>query len=172
MTDGGAILDRELLLAGITHDLRGALTAVQGWAELADEDTGAALEPVLARMRLLTDAIGDLDGVWREEALGALRVRVRAPLDLLTGAVRALPHGGEALRVEGGVVLWELRDVPETEAAAGWSHGQVRAWMREGGPGHLGARVRIALRMVGGAGHAFRLTSAAACTLTLRLHLA
>jgi hypothetical protein len=48
-----------------------------------------------------------------------------------------------------------LGGVPEVEACGGWTLEQARSWRTEPSPGHAGARLRMALRLIGADGHGY-----------------
>jgi hypothetical protein len=180
MHDALALLDRELLLSAIAHDMRGALTAVQGWVELSEDPGAAAVEPAVERLHVLVRAIGEPTGTARVESVltsdGAdVPVLARAPLALLRAALAGLPHDGSEIVAGEGVLCIHLRGVPEVEACGGWSLEQARAWRDAATPGHSGARLRMALRLIGAVGHAYVPDDGArtaAGTFTLRLRRA
>lgn len=150
MDPAHALLDRELLISGILHDLRGPLTAVQGWAELEEERGSPAVTGALTRVRTLLDGIADPTWAAPADAVFAgARVRVRGPIDVLKIAVDDLPHERIEVVSDGERVDVRIDGVPAAEIPQGWSMAQVRRWLEEGGPGLAGARVRIAARVVG-----------------------
>jgi hypothetical protein len=180
MHDALDLLDRELLLSAIAHDMRGALTAVQGWVELSEDPGAAAVEPAVERLQMLARAIGEPMGKERVEPMptteGAdVPVLVRAPLALLRAALTGLPHDGSEVVVSEGTLCVILRGVPEVEACGGWTLEQARAWRAAPTPGHAGARLRMALRLIGADGHAYVPDAGAPSpvgTFTLRLRRA
>lgn len=145
-----ALLDRELLLSGIVHDLRGPLTAVQGWAELEEEQGSVGPAGAISRVAGLLDAVADAAPRAAEVATFADRaVRVKGPIDVLRIAIDDLPHASLALEDTDDATILRIDGVPAGEMPQGWSLTQVRRWLSEGGPGLAGARVRIASRIVG-----------------------
>ncbi|MFZ5481902.1 MAG: hypothetical protein ACOZNI_34395 [Myxococcota bacterium] len=142
-----AALDRELMVSAVAHDLRGSLTAAQGWVELEDPD--GPLAGVLDRMALLVEALGDPVGEPEVARIEGEPVRVVAPIDILKLAIDGLQHAARHTRVEGEEVVIELHGVPAAEIVGGWTLAQVRAWLRSGGPGLAGARLQVAARRVG-----------------------
>lgn len=146
------LLDIELLLSAAVHDLRGPMTALAGAAEIAPEvaDILAATRDRLALIeRDLSDRIPAATHSLPWSALvpgvqGAVQVTGAPTLlelalaDLAPARVRV---SGDALIVEG---------VPAAECIPGWNLRDVRRWRATpGGPGHLGARVRVAGRILG-----------------------
>lgn len=145
-----ALLDRELLLSGIVHDLRGPLTAVQGWAELEEEQGNLGPAGAIARVSGLLDAVADAAPRAAEVATFADRaVRVKGPIDVLRIAVDDLPHAATTVEDTEDAAIVRIEGVPAAEMPQGWSLTQVRRWLSEGGPGLAGARLRIASRIVG-----------------------
>jgi hypothetical protein len=144
------LLDRELLISAIVHDLRGALTAAQGWAELEEGDDGP-LTRVLVRVATLVEDFAEGVAPPATVELYGQTVRVTSPIDILHLAIDGLQHTAVAPRVEGDVAAFDIAGVPADEAVAGWSLAQVRTWLAEGGPGLAGARLQIAARRVGAA---------------------
>lgn len=160
MVDPLDVLDRELVVSAVAHDLRGAMTAIQGWAELADDDTSAAVEPAFERARELVAALADPCGGERLECLARAPdapVRARASLALLEAALAGVPHSGVDVEVADAEVRVVVHGVPAHEGGGGWTLAQVRGWLARApaggappGPGHAGARLRMAVRLLGG----------------------
>jgi hypothetical protein len=150
------LLDRELLVSGAIHDLRGPLTALQGWAEIEPGEAAEAAGEACQRMREVLEELGrtapgELDDIDLGEALGtsSCRAAVRGPPALLVAALEGLP--GHLLTFEHtptAVILW-VGGLSLDAIVSGWSLRQVQTWIQEGGPGLGGARLRIAARLVG-----------------------
>lgn len=144
------LLDRELLLSGLVHELRGAITAVHGYAELDASPPRAALEAAIDRMSGLVSTMAEPVAApsARVQLLGEW-VRVSGPPEALERAIALLPHASLTVEARGDIVCVEIEGVPATEQAPGWSAAQVSRWLAQGGPGLAGARLRIAARIVG-----------------------
>ena len=168
-----ALLDREVLLAGLLHDLRGALTAVHGLLELGLPDAEPLTTASLGRLEALGQGLSNLPlGSVSTRTVAGHRVRSSAPIELLEGAIERLPHGRLRWEVGDAEVECFLDEVPSSERSAGWSADQARAWIASGGPGFAGARLRVAARMVGVSRFSFQLADGKACgTVSFRLPL-
>lgn len=142
------LLDRELVLSAIVHDVRGPLTALLGWAELADDPM---IGETVGRVAGLVDELVQT-GPAHTATFEGRAVRVRAPIDILRIAIDELPHRSMEVREQGGEVIVEIHGIPAAEGEGGWSLAQVRRWLAEPGPGLAGARLRIAARMCGALG--------------------
>ncbi len=131
-----ALLDREVLLAGAAHDLRGALTAARGGLELGEDGMPYELEPSFAR----------LDDVARE--MGAVVIG-HVPDGVLDVALAALVAARRLRRDEDGRRVDVLEGVVGAGIVRPWGLTLGRAWLAEGGDALAGARVRVAARLVG-----------------------
>ncbi|MDP2306175.1 MAG: histidine kinase dimerization/phospho-acceptor domain-containing protein [Pseudomonadota bacterium] len=159
MDPARTLLDRELLVSGIVHDLRGPLTAIQGFTELYDRNPRPVLAPAIDRMTSLVSTLAETSVSPPDFVqFGGVRVRVRGPIGVLELAIASLPHRALRLELAPEHLAVEISGVPIAEIAAGWSLAQVRLWLAEGGPGLAGARLRIAARIVGALRYSFPLT--------------
>lgn len=151
-----ASLDRELIISAALHDVRGPLTAIQGWAELEEERGRAGPLGALARMLDLLDVLGDAAPHPPHVAeLEGHLVRVRGPIDVLKMAIDDLPHREVRVAEEGETVAVRILGVPLGSMSSGWSLAQVRRWLAEGGAPLAGARLRVAARTIGAVRHDF-----------------
>ena len=148
-----ALLDRELVVSAVVHDVRGSLTALLGWAELADDPM---IGVTLGRVVGLVDELVQSPPTHAASFEGRT-VRVTAPIDILRIAIDDLPHRSIEVRDQEGEVIVEIGGIPAVEAEGGWSLAKVRRWLAEPGPGLAGARLRIAARMCGVLGLSFAL---------------
>jgi hypothetical protein len=154
------LLDRELLLSGIVHELRGPITAVQGFVELEEDRARPSLVLAVDRLTTLVHTLAD-PAVASPEVVPfrGTPVRVKGPLQVLELALAGLPHREVAVEVLPDRVALTVTGVPAGEVAAGWSLTQVQRWLAEGGPGFAGARMRIAARIVGALRYSFPLVA-------------
>ncbi len=144
------LLDRELLLSSIVHELRGPITAVHGFMELDDHNPRPGLESAVERLTSLVATLSDTAVSPPEVVqLRGVAVRVKGPIEALEAAIAGMPHRSLTMELEREHAVLTLEGVPVGELAAGWSMTQVRRWLSEGGPGLAGARLRIAARIVG-----------------------
>lgn len=164
------LLDRELLVSGYVHDLRGALTAVMGYAEL--DSPSLRVEEGLERVNTLVGSLSDTSVLPSEvAAFRGVAVRVRGPIAILEFALARLPNRGITLVESDGVVVLTVVGVPSAELAPRWSLATVQLWLAEGGPGFAGTRLRIAARIVGHTRYSHSLTGGDT-EGTLTIHLA
>lgn len=150
MDPARTLLDRELLLSSIVHELRGPITAVHGFMELDDREPRPGLESAVDRLTSLVATLSDTSVAPPESvSFHGIDVRVKGPVEVLDAAIAAMPHRSLSVELEREHAVVILTGVPVGELAAGWSLAQVRRWLAEGGPGLAGARLRIAARIVG-----------------------
>ncbi|MFN7146955.1 MAG: hypothetical protein ACK4YP_24485, partial [Myxococcota bacterium] len=87
------LLHRELLLSGVVHELRGPITAVQGFVELDEAHPRPGLEAAVGRLSALASRVGDPAVAPPETAvLFGTAVRVKGPVAVLERALAELPH--------------------------------------------------------------------------------
>src|SRR4051812_3647883 len=93
MDPARTLLNRELLVSALVHELRGRITAVQGFAELDAGRHGARIGAAHAGM---TDLVATLSETASEPAgiaeFRGVPVRVRGPIEVLETAIAGLPH--------------------------------------------------------------------------------
>jgi hypothetical protein len=153
-------LDRELLLAGIVHELRGPITAVCGFIELEEDHPRPSLEAAVDRLTSLVNALSDSSvAPPARDTFRGVPVTVKGPLEVLEVAIAGLPHRSVDVTEGAEHVALAIAGVPIEELAAGWSIAQVRRWLAEGGPGLAGGRLRIAARIVGALRYTFPIVS-------------
>jgi hypothetical protein len=160
MDPARTLLDRELLLSGIVHELRGPITAVHGFMELDDKTPRPGLASAVGRMTSLVATLSDTS-ISPPEVVSyrGLSVLVKGPIQVLELAIASLPHSAVTVELTTEHVVIQITGVPVAEVAAGWSLAQVRRWLVEGGPGLAGARLRIAARIVGALRYSFPLAA-------------
>ncbi|MES2641239.1 MAG: hypothetical protein V4850_17245 [Myxococcota bacterium] len=160
MDPARTLLDRELLLSGIVHELRGPITAVHGFMELDDKTPRPGLASAVERMTSLVSTLSDTS-ISPPEVVSyrGSSVLVKGPIQVLELAIASLPHSAVTVELTPEHVVIQITGVPATEVAAGWSMAQVRRWLADGGPGLAGARLRIAARIVGALRYSFPLTA-------------
>ncbi len=162
------VLDRELLLSAFSHDVRGPITALSGYAELEGVSERSPLRLATAR---LVELVGLLPGRVRAEVptdLGPLFGvdsawgRTSGCVEPLAFALTTLPHG--ACELEESASLWTILvpGLPAEELTVDWSVHLVRRWETEPGVGRAGARLRMAARLAGAARVGFRAEEGAA----------
>lgn len=149
------LLDRELLLSGLVHELRGPITAVQGFVEL-EESPRPGLEAAVERLTGLVDILAETQIAEPVVAMFCgTTIRCKGPPEVLERALSLLPHRSITVEVHADYVALAVGGVPAAEQAAGWSLAQVRGWLEQGGPGFAGARLRVAARIVGALRYSF-----------------
>jgi signal transduction histidine kinase len=154
------LLDRELLLAAIVHELRGPITAVCGFIELEEDHPRPSLAAAADRLTSLANALSDSSVSTPErDVLRGVPVTVKGPLEVLEVAIAGLTHRAVEVADAADHVAVTITGVPVEELAAGWSIAQVRRWLAEDGPGLAGARLRIAARIVGALRYTFPIVS-------------
>ncbi len=153
------LIDRELLLSGIVHELRSPITAVQGFVELAEEtNPRPGLEAAVDRLATLVNTLSETGVVPPYTAMFCgTEIRTKGPPEVLERALSLLPHRSLTIEARADHVALAIGGVPATEQSAGWSLAQVQRWLAEGGPGLAGARLRIAARIVGALRYSFPL---------------
>jgi hypothetical protein len=145
-----ALLDRELFVSGVRHDLATSLTVVQGYVELDYPDARPELANAIADACSLLSLLSDPRAPRSESAwFRGARVRVEGPVEVLEWAVRELPHRSVRVEEGGRDVLVTIEGVPVGEQDPRWRLADVTRWLSEGGPGLAGARLKIAARIVG-----------------------
>lgn len=149
------VVDRELLISGFCHDVRGPLTAFSGHAEMEGADERSPLQLATTR---LSELLADLPLATRPENRADLRDSfdvASTPVWVLEGfapiefALLALPHEPPAVELVGETAWLSLPGLPTRELRVEWNVQMVRDWLRTGGVGHAGARLRIASRLAG-----------------------
>ncbi|MDP2311437.1 MAG: hypothetical protein Q8P41_00915 [Pseudomonadota bacterium] len=159
MDPARTLLDRELLLSSIVHELRGPITAVHGFVELDDQHHRPGLLSAVERLTSLVATLSQTAVSAAEVArFQGVPVVVKGPIETLDVALAGLPHREMTVELAPEHVSITLFGVPAAELAAGWSLAQVRRWLAEGGPGLAGARLRIAARIVGALRYSFPLS--------------
>jgi hypothetical protein len=153
-----AAIDRELLLSAFSHDVRGPITALDGFFEIEEV---AGTSPGQLALRRLADLVGVLAARPPRSSTANLRcfeglpdvtVRVACPMDPLRVALRRLPHGPLAVRLDAAVATLVVPgDAAQLDTE--WSLPQVRRWLASPAPPLAAARVQVAARMVGAAAH-------------------
>jgi hypothetical protein len=144
------VLERELTLSAIRHDLGGSLTGNLYWAERGAAAAWRDINPSLERVPQL---VAGLSEPWAREPVPAtvagVPVRVTGPIDVLRIAIDDLPHGAIGASQTADALVLRIEDVPRAESVTNWTYAQVRDWRAAGGPGFAGARLRIAARITG-----------------------
>ena len=181
MDSACALLDRELVISGIVHDMNGRLMALHwfadatdGWRERSPNAPGTvgAPGPAIEQLTRLGAALSDTAvGPIREGKFRGVTVRVCGPIEVLEVALEGLPSATVQIEVVPDHVAIRVTGVPAAEATIGWSFPDVERWRAEGGPGLAGARLQIAARLVGATQFAFPVPVVGATTSFL-LHLA
>jgi hypothetical protein len=149
------IIDRELLVSGFCHDVRGPLTALQGFAELENLEDSSTCNLAIARLGELLRALpfqgrrtrrADLSSAF---AVPSTPVWVDHGFAPLLSALDGLDHGPPHVVLVGDLAELVVPDLPVDEVRAEWTTFAVRRWDEHGGPGLRGARLRIAARLAG-----------------------
>lgn len=158
-----AWLDRELILAGFFHDLRGGLTSLQGCLDLDGPSMSAILRSVSDRLIGICDQVGTV-GSLREAAVDLgpalhldrpLLLLLKGPAELLSYAIDEVVF--ERLQVQEGeaVTTLTLHGVSSADGEHAWTRQEAEQWLQAGGTGYAGARLRIAARLLGAIGQAY-----------------
>lgn len=167
------LIDRELRVSAFSHDVRGPLTALEGFAELEGFPEGSPLHLASGR---LTEHLGFLtqraprDGLEDlSECFGvpSCPVRTAAPLYALALTLSQLPHGAIELDDTGTDAVLLVNDVESAALTQDWNIAMVAAWLQNGGPELVAARVRISARVVGAVGVQLPLRSLARGVLSI-----
>lgn len=144
------LIDRELIHSAALHDVRGPLTAVQGWAEIDEDRIGPGPLGALTRITAILDSVGEAaTPPAATQTFEGIPVRLRAPIDVLQTAIHDLPHARVEVERVGERVAIRISGLSGEELPSGWSLAQVRRWLEEPGPPLAGARLRMAARLVG-----------------------
>lgn len=151
------VIDRELLLSAFSHDVRGPVTALSGYAELEGVGERSPLRLATAR---LVELVGYLPGRVRAEVPTDLAATFGVPsalaltsgcMEPLAFALMALKH--EACELEESAQHWIvwIPGLLAEELTAEWNVQLVRGWEVEPSVGQAGARLRMAARLAGAA---------------------
>lgn len=151
------VIDRELLLSAFSHDVRGPVTALSGYAELEGVAERSPLRLATAR---LVELVGYLPGRVRADVPVDLAVTFGGPcamartsgcMEPLSFALLALRH--EPCALEESDLHWTvvIPGLLAEELTAEWNVQLVRGWECVGGVGRAGARLRMAARLAGAA---------------------
>ncbi len=176
-----ALLDREIMISGILHDMNGRLMVLQWFAHAIDEwreripDAFRPIGdpvPAIEQLTRLGGALSDTAvGPPGEAVFRGVPVRVRGPIEVLEVALSGLPSVAVQVEVMPDHVVLSVTGVPAAEATMGWSFSDVERWRAQGGPGLAGARLQIAARLVG-ATRCFFPVPVTGPTTSFLLHLA
>ncbi len=145
-------LDRELLVSAVCHDVRGPLTAIDGFAELDGVHVRSQVRQGVVRLNQMLSVLPARPVADRDEDLADFFAvpsarAMTAGLRLLQEALGDLPYGVLELVQSETTVELLISDLDAAELGVDWNVAVIRRWEAGDPFGKRGARVRMAARL-------------------------